>query len=167
MSNSRVAAQPGSPLLHTAMTYLRTLTVVATLAWFALATPHAHAAEKHDTSVIGKWKLTSVLDSADVSALDDDEAWKLVGKLLTISRDKVHIGAQVCDAPDFEVISGDRDEYFKRRAHASAANLGLPNPVTSVHISCAYVYKKSHERLVLNWQGVFFDAVRQRPKQKN
>ena len=52
-------------------------------------------------------------------------------------------------------------------AHASPEKLGLPDPVTSVHINCAYVYKKTPDRLVLNWQGVFFDAVRQRSKHKN
>lgn len=149
------------------MAYLHTLAVAAAIAWFALVTPHARAAEQHDTSVIGQWRLTAVLDSAEVSGLDDDEARKLVGTVLKISRDSVQLGAQVCDQPDFEVISGDRDEYLKRRAHARPEKLGLPNPITSVHINCAYVYKKTHNRLVLNWQGVFFDAVRQRPKRKN
>lgn len=106
-------------------------------------------------------------NSADVSGLDGNEAHHLVGKLLKIGKDKVQIGAQVCDAPDFEVINGERDEYFKRRAHASPEKLGLPNPVTSAHINCAYVYKKTSDRLVLNWQGIFFDAVRQRAKRKN
>jgi hypothetical protein len=36
-----------------------------------------------------------------------------------------------------------------------------------VHIDCAYVYKKTPDRLVLNWQGVFFEAVRQQAKRKN
>lgn len=149
------------------MACLRTLAGTAAIAWFALVTPHTCAAELHDTSVIGQWKLTSVLDSAEVSGLDDDEARKLVGTVLKISKDNVRIGGQVCGSPDFEVTSGDRDEYLKRRAHASPEKLGLPNPVTSVHISCAYVYKKAPNRLVLNWQGVFFDAVRQRPKRKS
>jgi len=149
------------------MICLPTLACVVAIAWSALATPQTLAAELHDTSVIGQWKLTSVLDSADVSGLDDDEARKLVGKVLKISKDNVQIGAKVCDSPDFEVISGDRNEYFKRRVHASPEKLGLPDPVTSVHINCAYVYKKTPDRLVLNWQGVFFDAVRQRPKRKN
>lgn len=122
----------------------------------------ADAAEQQDTSVIGRWKLISVLDSADVSGLDDEEARKLVGTLLKIRKDEVRIGGSVCRSPDFEAISGDRDEYLKRRAHASPEKLDLPNPLTSVHINCAYVYKKSADRLVLNWQGVFFDAVRQR-----
>lgn len=88
-------------------------------------------------------------------------------RVLKISKNDVQIGSQACGSPDFEVISGDRDEYFKRRVHASAEKLGLPDSVTSVHINCAYVYKKSPDRLVLNWQGVFFDAVRQRARHKN
>jgi hypothetical protein len=146
---------------------LRTLTGAGAIAWAALAMSQALAAEQHDTSVIGLWTLTAVLDSADVSGLDDEEARRLVGTMLKISKDKVVVGGQVCAAPDFEMVSGDRDEYLKRRAHASAEKLGLPNPVTSVHIDCAYVYKKTPDRLVLNWQGVFFEAVRQQAKRKN
>jgi hypothetical protein len=146
---------------------LRTLTSAVAIAWSALAIPQALAAEQHDSSVIGQWKLTAVLDSADVSGLDDEEARRLIGTMLEISKGDVRVGGQVCGSPDFEMVSGDRDEYFKRRAHASAENLGLPNLVTSVHINCAYVYKKAHDRLVLNWQGVFFDAVRQQAKRKN
>jgi hypothetical protein len=149
------------------MACLRILTGAGAIAWSALAMPEALAAEQRDSSVIGLWTLTAVLDSADVSGLDDEEARKLVGTMLKISKDKVRVGGQVCSSPDFEMVSGNRDEYLKRRAHASAEKLGLPNPITSVHINCAYVYKKTPDRLVLNWQGVFFDAVRQKAKHKH
>ncbi|WP_146172023.1 hypothetical protein [Pseudoduganella armeniaca] len=146
---------------------LRSVGCAVALSWFGLAIPQALAAEQRDLSVIGAWKLTSVLDSADVSGLDDEEASKLIGTVLKISKNHVRIGDHVCGSPDFAVISGDREEYIRRRAHSSAENLGLPSPVTSIHISCAYVYKKSPDMLVLNWQGVFFDAVRQQAKHRN
>lgn len=58
----------------------RRLVGAVTIAWSALAMPRALAAEPHDMSIIGQWTLMSVLDSADVSGLDDDEARELVGK---------------------------------------------------------------------------------------
>jgi hypothetical protein len=141
-------------------TRLRALPAVAAIAIATWPMLPMYAAERHNVSVIGKWRLTSVLDSSEISALDDDEAQQLVGEVLTISKEKVQMGTRICPAPDFEVIQGDTNAYFERRAHASAANLGLPNPVTSVHVSCTYVYIKNPNRLVVHWKGVFFDAVR-------
>jgi hypothetical protein len=113
-----------------------------------------------DKSVIGKWKLTAVLDSSEITALDDDQAQKLVGQVLSIEADKVRFGQRVCKNPDFEVTSEETNDYFERRAHVSARKLGLPNPVTAVHIDCTYVYKKASDKLVVHWRGYFFDAVR-------
>ena len=45
----------------------------------------AQAAEQHrNRSVIGKWKLTVILDFAAISALDDSDAKRLIGAVLTI-----------------------------------------------------------------------------------
>ena len=138
----------------------RTHVCVAALAitiWFA---PHAHAAEQLGPSVIGSWKLSAVLDSSDISALDDEEAEQLVGHIITIGRDKVQLDDQVCLAPDFEVTKAETNKYLREAAHASAKKLGLPNPVTAVHVSCTYVLIKSRNRLVVHWKGFFFDAIR-------
>jgi hypothetical protein len=138
----------------------RTLAAIAAIAlavWPATAT----FAANQDKSVIGKWKLTAVLDSSEIAALDDDQAQKLVGQVLSIEADKVQFGRRVCKNPDFEVTSEETNDYFARRAHASAKKLGLPNPVTAVHINCTYVYKKAPDKLVVHWKGFFFDAVRQ------
>lgn len=118
-------------------------------------------AVEQDKSVIGNWKLTKVLDSSEISALDDDEAEKLIGKVLHISEKEIRLGERTCREPDFEVTRAETNEYFRRSAHASAAKLRLPNPVTAVHLNCTYVYKKAAPgRLVVHWKGVFFDAVR-------
>jgi hypothetical protein len=115
-----------------------------------------------DKSIIGKWRLTKVLDSADITALDDAEAEKLVGKSLSIQADKVQFLGRTCQDPDFEVERAETWQYFARNANASADNLGLPNPVTAIHVDCTYVYKKPPDKLVVHWKGFFFDAVRER-----
>lgn len=141
------------------MSVLRVFSVVAAIALHAFVSGPLNAAEQ-DKSVIGKWKLTKVLDSSEISALDDDEAEQLVGQVLTISEKEVRLGKRTCKDPDFEVTRAETNEYFQRNAHVSAVNLGLPHLVTAVHINCTYVYKKTPKRLVVHWKGVFFDAVR-------
>nr|WP_315394408.1 hypothetical protein [uncultured Duganella sp.] len=118
------------------------------------------AAEAPGTYVIGDWKLTAVLDSSDITALDDREAANLVGHIFKINRDKIQLDERVCDAPSFEVTKAETNSYFRREAHASADKLGLPNPVTSIELNCTYVYPKSRNRLVVHWKGFFFDAIR-------
>lgn len=117
-------------------------------------------AQGRDKSVIGQWKLTQVLDSSEITALDDDQAEQLVGRVFSIAADKVQFGGRKCTEPDFAVTTGETNDYFERRAHVSANKLGLPNPVTAVHVSCTYVYKKAPDRLVIHWKGYFFDAER-------
>ncbi len=127
------------------------------------ATPAIPAnAEAQDKSVIGRWRLTAVLDSAEVSALDDAQAAKLVGQVLSIGPNLVKLGKRTCGSPPFEVTVAETDDYLYRYANTISDNLGLPNPVTAVNLGCMEVYHKPPNRLVIFWQGVFFDAVRQR-----
>jgi len=147
--------------LHTLLRRARMLTAVAAITLAALPGTSAYA-DGQDKSVIGQWKLTQVLDSSEITALDDDQAQRLVGKTLTISQDKVQLGDRVCTDPDFEVTVAERDLFFASQAHASAAQLDLPDPVTAVHVNCTYVYKKTPDKLVVYWKGFFFDAVRER-----
>ena len=132
----------------------------AALALACWPAPHLQAAEQLGTSVIGNWKLTAVLDSSEITSLDDQEAEALVGQIIMIGRDKVQLGDRVCESPSFEVTRAETNEYFRDEAHASAKKLGLPNPVTSISVSCTFVHIKSRNRLVVHWKGFFFDAIR-------
>lgn len=147
--------------LHLLSRKARILTTAIAIVVTAWPNSALYAAEQ-DRSVIGNWKLTAVLDSSEITALDDEDARKLVGQVLHIGADWIKLGGRVCNEPDFEVTRAETKDYFARRAHASADRLGLPNPVTAVHISCTYVYKKAAGRLVVHWKGFFFDAVAQK-----
>lgn len=150
MSYSRDATAPRS--------LARTCTAIAVIAMVVCFDP-AYAGNQ-DKSIIGKWKLTAVLDSSEITALDDDQAQNLVGQTFSIQADKVQFGQRMCKSPDFEVSNEETSDYFARHAHASADKLGLPNPVTVVHIDCTYVYKKAPDKIVIHWKGFYFDAVR-------
>jgi hypothetical protein len=122
-----------------------------------------HAASSQALDVIGKWRLIKALDSADISALDDPEAQRLVGRIFTISRKTVKVGSpDDCLPPTFEAKSVEPGWYIREWAHGSAKNLGLPNPVTVVDLGCTSVFVKTPRHIVVFWKGWFFDAKRVR-----
>ncbi|MGV7210448.1 hypothetical protein ACLB1G_21650 [Oxalobacteraceae bacterium A2-2] len=138
---------------------MRTLLIATTMAAVS-ALPAAHAEDYQDRSVIGRWRLVSVLDFAEISCIDEREAKRLVGKVMTVSAEKLKLGTRTCSSPGFQAERVDPEQDLREKAHASAKRLHLPDPVTVVELSCAYVYVRDHDHLVLDWEGAFFDAVR-------
>lgn len=119
------------------------------------------AANDQELSVIGKWRLTKTLDSAEITSLDDKQAQRLVGRLLTISKQTVKLGnVDDCLPPGFEAKIVEPRIYVRNWAHASTDKLGLPNPVTVVDLGCTNAFIKTSERIVVFWKGWFFDAKR-------
>lgn len=132
-----------------------------TAAAFFLSLPVvACAMQPH--SVIGEWRLTSVLDSAEITAMDDDQAQRMLGTLVVVAPERVAIGKHVCSAPELTAMRVHPREHLKEAAHADADKLGLPDPVTVVQISCTYALVKSADTLVIYWDGYFFEAKRVR-----
>lgn len=141
----------------------RVFPVIAVLAFASLPAFFAHADDSHqERSVIGKWKLTAALDASEITSLDEHEAQRLVGKVFTISQDRVQFGGRKCLPPDLDAERVEPRLYLREQAHASASKLGLPNPVTVVNLGCTVAFIKSQNRLVIHWDGWFFDALRQR-----
>lgn len=137
----------------------RSLLVVGATVLALYSRPELQARET-GAAVLGKWKLTTLLDSSDITSIDEKAARHLVGHMLIIRRNKVQFDERECAAPDFETERVEPALYLREQAHASAAKLGLPNPVTVVGVSCTVVFVKSSNRLVVHWKGYFFDAVR-------
>jgi len=125
-----------------------------------LATP-AYAASEAD-SVLGRWRFTVPLDSAEITALDDGEAAALVGRIFTITKDRVAFGRRDCGAPSLDVMLVEPTLYLREQAHASSENLKLPNPVAVVDLGCTVAFVKGPDKLTIFWKGWFFDAVRVR-----
>lgn len=128
---------------------------------FAGALPTATFASDRVGSVVGRWKLTAALDASEITSIDEKEAAQLVGKIFTISKDKVQFGTRVCPPPDLTATWVEPNLYLREDAHASAKNLGLPNPVTAVELGCTVAFIKGKNRLVIHWDGWFFDARRE------
>lgn len=148
------------------MSCLRVLTILAAIILSTFLGQVAHA-DGQDKSIIGRWKFTKVLDSADISALSDEQAEALIGQVFIIESHKIRFGNRSCDNPDFNVTVADRDKYLEEQFHATAENLALPDQVTAVDVDCTTVFKKGPDKLLVFWKGVFFDAVRVRTPSKN
>jgi len=143
----------------------RILAPFAIAATFALAVcpaGSALAADYQELGVIGKWRLTKALDSADITSRDEREAKQLLGRIVTITKKAVKFGSDDCPAPGLEAQLVAPGPYVREWFHASAENLGLPNPVTVVDLGCANVFIKGRQRIVVFWDGWFFDAKRVR-----
>lgn len=136
------------------------LAVVTTLFAFVAHTAHAKKPEK-DADILGTWTLTKVLDSADIASLTDQQAAALVGKVLVVRRDSVMFNGESCRAPELTRRRQDAAKYVREGYHARVGGLGLPDIVTVVDLDCTEAFLKEREKIVVFWQGYFYDAVRQ------
>jgi hypothetical protein len=143
--------------LHLTARFLATATVAFLTAGAFLP---AHA-QQQNGDVLGRWRLTKVLDSSDIAALTDNQAARLVGEIFTVENSQVSLAGQVCKQPDFNRHYEDTVRYLREEAHASSWKLGLPEVVTVVDLSCTEVLFKGTNKAVLYWKGFFFDAVKQ------
>lgn len=115
---------------------------------------------KADVNIFGKWRVVAALDSADVTALDDKEASKLLGKTVKISKSSFEFDGQVCKAPTYQRTSRLTETYFRNEMRASTENLHLPGTVTVIDARCTFLFPKAEGRLMFFWHGFFFDAAR-------
>jgi hypothetical protein len=132
----------------------------AGLAVSALVPTTAFGADTKNADILGIWTLTKVLDSAEITAMDDDDADKLVGKTLEIRKGGIVFAGEPCQNPDLNRRREPTAKYIREAYHAPVGRLGLPDTVTVVHLTCTEALLKSKEKIVVFWDGFFFDAVK-------
>lgn len=115
-----------------------------------------------NTDIYGRWKIARILDYADISALSEQQARKLLGKTIVVAKDKLVIGGETCDAPSYERTIEDTAKTMREKGHVSSANMGLPEQVTVIDAGCTVIFLKAPDRIVIQWRGFYFDAVRQK-----
>jgi hypothetical protein len=147
------------PHLHISA-YIRRLFLNAALSLAAFASP-VSAVEPANADVLGTWKLTKVLDSAEITSMDDKEAARLVGKKLVIEPHKVLIAGETCHDPYFERHQEPAAKYVRENYHAPVGRLGLPDTVTVVDLHCTEALIKGANKVVVFWDGFFYDAEKQ------
>jgi len=136
---------------------LRFLSLLAMLVIAMTTTPPVHATQPGQ-EVIGQWKFTSVLDGVEITSIDEKQAKRLLGKVMTIQKEGTRFEAERCGAPSFESKQVETNGYVRQEAQISATKLGLPNPVTVVDIGCTRVFIKKPDHAVIFWDGFFFSA---------
>lgn len=145
------------------MSFLRTsrnlLTVITLL---TLVAHHAQAKRSEkDADILGTWTLTKVLDSADVASLTDEQAAALVGKTMVVRRDSVMFDGEPYRAPELTRHREDAAKFMREGYHARVGYLGLPDTITVIDLDCTEAFLKSRGKIVVFWQGYFFDAIKQ------
>lgn len=141
--------------------------LVAVTALFALVTHTAQAKKpEKDADILGTWTLTKVLDSADVASLTDQQAAALVGKVMVVRRDSVMFNGEPCRAPELTRHREDTAKYVREGYHARVGYLGLPDTITVIDLDCTEAFLKGKEKIVVFWQGYFYDAMKQRPAKR-
>lgn len=114
-----------------------------------------------NADIFGVWKIVAVLDSADLSGMSDRKARSMVGKPVRIESDRFQFDATTCKSPTYKRTVEDAAKHLREKGHVSSVNLRLPNPVTVVDAKCTFIYLKRDGRIVVQWDGVYFDAVKQ------
>ena len=133
---------------------------VSSVAAMLMLSVSVMAADQYERAVTGEWKLTAALDGAEITSIDEKEARQLVGKVFKISRSTIRFGARECGPSDFAAQQVEPGMFLRKEFHATADKLRLPTPVTVVDLSCTTVFIKKPNRLVIAWDGWFFDAVK-------
>ena len=141
--------------------------LVAVTALFALVSHTAQAKKpEKDTDILGTWTLTKVLDSADVASLTDQQAAALVGKVMVVRRDSVMFNGEPCRAPELTRHREDAAKYVREGYHARVGYLGLPDTITVIDLDCTEAFLKGKEKIVVFWQGYFYEARKQPPAKR-
>lgn len=146
------------------MSFLRTLkrllTVVTVMLALVAYSVQAKQPEK-DADILGTWKLTKVLDSADIASLTDQQAAALIGKTVVVRRDSIMFNGEPYSAPELTRRREDAAKYMREGYHARVGYLGLPETITVIDLNCTEAFLKSEGKIVVFWRGYFFDATKQ------
>lgn len=136
--------------------------VVSLCAWSVLAWAGADGPAGTDANadIYGRWKITKVLDFADITAMSEQDANKLLGKTLVVAKDKLMFDGETCEAPSYARTVEDTAKTMREKGHVSSVAMGLPEKVIVIDARCTELFIKSKDRIVLHWKGFYFYAVK-------
>lgn len=152
MNTSRTLNQfrrPGGPDLRCVCAFL--------LVAFATSAQPAFA-ENPNADIFGRWRVVSVLDTADIAGMSKNQARSLIGSRMRINGQAFSFNGMQCKNPTYERVEREPAQYLREQWHARAGKLGLPDPVTVVDARCTDLFLKAKARMVFNWDGYFFEA---------
>jgi len=113
----------------------------------------------------GRWKITSVVDAAPITAMSGAEANRLVGHFLVLTPHNFRFGKETCQ-PTYE-ISRETPVEFIQDNKLDPKTLSLQYPIVSFDIGCTFVYPRTSNEIILAWDGFFLAAKKIPDKKKN
>lgn len=128
-----------------------------------LAAPTCHA-ESMPPDIVGNWVVISNPTSANITAMPQAAATKLVGKKLTIRPKEIRFAQHKCLVENATDSIGDAQKCIGdgyKMDNADVALLGLPQNVRHIDAGCFEFYVKPHrphDHLIFNQDGYFFEA---------
>ncbi|MTW00662.1 hypothetical protein [Pseudoduganella ginsengisoli] len=120
----------------------------------------SRAAPATGTDIHGKWRVVSVLDSAEITGVSEQRARSYVGQVLHINADGFRFQNMTCKRPSFAESEQETAHYLRKSWHARSGNLGLPDRVTVIDARCTDVFLKGGGVIVFNWKGYFLEAAK-------
>ncbi len=121
-------------------------------------------AEDIPPDIIGDWLVISTPTSANITALSQSAANKLVGKTLTIRSKEIRFGQHRCAVESVTESTGNISKEIGtayKMDSADVALLGLPHNVRHIDAGCFDFYVKPNrhgKHLIFNQDGFFFEA---------
>lgn len=150
--------------IHTFALPLRMLRSIAHCAFAAVIIVCCLAgrsnASEDNADIFGRWRVIKVLDSADIAAMSDKQARALIGKRLEIGSMRLQFQGRTCKASAYVRKEVEPARYLREAWHARSGKLGLSDPVTVIDAQCTELFLKSKSHIVFNWDGFFFEAVK-------
>jgi hypothetical protein len=147
-------------LTAAAISQLGLVRLIKILGITLLVLPLASQATVPGHQVLGKWKFTAIADFAELTSLSEGEAQRLLGRVVIIKKDGSDFDGYRCAPASFTSERVVPSLYLRKDAGIDNSKLKLPNGVTVVDIGCANVYAISPRRVIIDWRGWFFKAIR-------
>lgn len=110
----------------------------------------------------GQWRVSAIVDYANMVAISDAQAKQEIGHLLFMSEKTLTFDHRTCK-PKYELSMVDPDKDLETGYQITNETLKLPNPVVLIDTGCKgsrFIYVASPNRLILEKSGVFFAVER-------
>ncbi len=121
----------------------------------------ACGAAAQPSELVGRWRVSAVLEASSITALDGAEAAKLVGQELVVSPAAVQFAGMSCKATFAKSQESARDMAADYGVNPKL--LKLPDPATSYEAGCIDLFVRDAKTVVFTWKGYFFEASKPAP----
>ena len=122
--------------------------------------PLATAQSINNEDIYGSWKIKAMIGGGAASTLTQRDVDKLIGKRVTITREKFAFNGRTCANPSYERTTENTMQFFDSAWRADVRDIHLPDPVTVIETGCNTLFPIRKDHLMIAEENVFLEAVR-------